>query len=405
MRASVALALGGFALSVVRAQDTDVTCLSQFNWMNNAQGQNPCLVTSILRIPCQGDNELLSLKEDGTYVGSGTSSKCYCSTVLYSTLAACGYCQGASDPDAIVKWSTFIQNCSKSDISIQSYTAGQIQGSEAPKWAYLFDGSTDFVNLAAVQANATSTTSTSSSSTSTSTLSVSTSNSASTTSSSTAASSSSTAGANNSSNSSGNKSNVGAIVGGIVGGVGALVLASITFFCWRSRRSTSASPGPGFMPEPAASYGQPPMQSVQGYSPSQAAFPAVTYGEASPMLIYNPDDPRTFPVSEPASSIPSANTGPTQLSHNSYSPMMDTDVTCLSDFAWMNSAQGQNPCNVTSILRVPCQGANKLLSLKEDGTYVGSGTSSKCYCSTVLYSTLAACGYCQGASDPDAIVK
>ena len=51
----------------------------------------------------RGIDALLSVKEDGMYVGSsgGHPNTCYCNTVFYSTLAACAYCQDVLNPSAI----------------------------------------------------------------------------------------------------------------------------------------------------------------------------------------------------------------------------------------------------------------------------------------------------------------
>ena len=101
------------------------------------------------KVCCLAD-KLLSVKEDGAYVGtSGNhSNACYCSTVFYSTLAACAYCQGVADPNAIQtcvqlelarcpnshsrRWGAFIANCQGFDISINTWGLQQQRWNHIP---------------------------------------------------------------------------------------------------------------------------------------------------------------------------------------------------------------------------------------------------------------------------------
>ena len=81
--------------------------------MNNALGQNPCLVVAWLAYPCFGgtsenalyiylsiahhslDNEVWTEPPNSYYSGpaNGTATLCLCNTVYYSLLSACAICQ------------------------------------------------------------------------------------------------------------------------------------------------------------------------------------------------------------------------------------------------------------------------------------------------------------------------
>ena len=73
----------------------------------------------------------------------GHSNGCYCNTVFYSILAACGYCQDVVDPNAIqtyvfysfvylltealqphtlpIRWADFISECAMANLEIQMF--------------------------------------------------------------------------------------------------------------------------------------------------------------------------------------------------------------------------------------------------------------------------------------------
>ena len=126
---------------------------------------------------------LYSIREFGTYTGSPNnhSNACYCNTVFYSTMAACGYCQVAVNPNAIqtyvfcrfewppythltprldgqilsqsVRWQISLYNgvsCPTLDLVVHislvhlayfRYPGETPDGTQIPDWAYAFDGS------------------------------------------------------------------------------------------------------------------------------------------------------------------------------------------------------------------------------------------------------------------------
>ena len=145
-----------------RAQEgtTNATCYEEFDWvcfsgssrfcrillthihiysvqMRNSLGQSPCLVTAWLSViptevrynllvhsphPCltfsflQGGFVWGPLLPGAYYIGPSTGSKvfpCQCNTVLYSTYAACAYCQRHTDNLGIAKYVRAFQDASK----------------------------------------------------------------------------------------------------------------------------------------------------------------------------------------------------------------------------------------------------------------------------------------------------
>ncbi|KIJ34433.1 hypothetical protein M422DRAFT_66808 [Sphaerobolus stellatus SS14] len=116
-----------------RGQATaSVVCKTDL-WTVNTQGQSPCLLAAALTAPCSGGSfSVTPLPPDVIYTGPQSSNKCQCSSVTYSLIAACASCQGQS----FFKWSSWITNCSSSDITIGSYPFLIPGGAGVPNWAF-----------------------------------------------------------------------------------------------------------------------------------------------------------------------------------------------------------------------------------------------------------------------------
>ncbi|KAI1787526.1 hypothetical protein LXA43DRAFT_704222 [Ganoderma leucocontextum] len=113
-------------------QNTSVSCSNTHDWMRNSKGQSPCLITAWLQYPCIGSYDV----GQPIYLGpvNGDVKPCACSTVLYSTLAACAVCQGVG-LDGIVPWSVFSQHCLS--VATQQYPELVPNDTSIPPWAYL----------------------------------------------------------------------------------------------------------------------------------------------------------------------------------------------------------------------------------------------------------------------------
>jgi len=120
------------------AQTSDAVCLSQFGWTTNSLGQSPCLVNSYVDGACFPDVDWTTKKIPDltqTYLGptADTANSCTCSSVAFTLLSACAYCQDAE----LNTWSSYIENCSTSDVSNGDYSADAIPDETAvPAWAF-----------------------------------------------------------------------------------------------------------------------------------------------------------------------------------------------------------------------------------------------------------------------------
>jgi len=113
-----------------------VTCQPSAAWMLNSKNQTPCLVGAYLQAQCMnGSYEVQSLPNLTSFYappGNG-SDACTCSTVTYSLIAACGWCQDAK----ALNWTVWQANCSLQDIDVGGYPFDIPTETVVPTWAYL----------------------------------------------------------------------------------------------------------------------------------------------------------------------------------------------------------------------------------------------------------------------------
>ncbi|KIM45559.1 hypothetical protein M413DRAFT_442230 [Hebeloma cylindrosporum] len=244
------------------ADAANPTCNPGFDWAFNSLNQSPCDVAAALGGACIAGNFTLSpLTPTQFYAGppDGFGTPCRCSTVYYSALNACAWCQGAG----ITTWSYYNTNCTR--VYTQIFPSPIPSGISVPHWAYLdvtvantFDytlaqaaGGSDSIAIP----QATSTPSTRSSSST-------------------------------------SKTNVGAIAGGVVGGVAGLALiAGLVFWLLRRRKNASSQPTPGiYDPQPLTS-AEKPVMATTGTGSTGTAFISTPLPKP-----YDPNDPTTFPA-------------------------------------------------------------------------------------------------------------
>ncbi|KAK7685288.1 hypothetical protein QCA50_011651 [Cerrena zonata] len=124
-------------LPLVHSQGTNATCLSSFEWTTNSWGQNPCLVGAYLLASCQsnGDWFIPSLNNLSTgYPGPNrqAANSCGCSSVTYSLLSACSYCQNGQ----INTWSSYISKCYEDDVRNGDFPGTIPTTTVVPAWAF-----------------------------------------------------------------------------------------------------------------------------------------------------------------------------------------------------------------------------------------------------------------------------
>jgi len=272
---------------------------STYNWANNSLNQNPCEVAAYMEGTCnQGVFTVDPLLPGNEYFGpSGVdnSNLCKCSTVAYSLVSACAACQEAE----WITWSEWVTNCTKV-FETSGFPNPVPDGTSLPQWALLDvtlenswspNKSQTTGNTPEIPAGAFV------SPTSSSTRPAGATRSASPTS-------------TVSPESRGKSSNTGPIVGGVVAGIAVVAVAVLGFFYLRRRRTRSQYAAPpssfgadddtlvfGGEPQPHRGAIKPP-SSDDHYTSSSVP--------ASPMRMYNPNDPTTFPNLQTASYTPSA---------------------------------------------------------------------------------------------------
>ncbi|KZV96783.1 hypothetical protein EXIGLDRAFT_404105 [Exidia glandulosa HHB12029] len=121
----------------IHAHTTDATCTADRGWTSNSLQQSPCLVASylfeacapnVVNIPAQPNQQRYpSPGENGL-----PANKCSCSSVAYSVLAACSYCQG----QLYEKWSTWKTNCTPAETFVDQWPLPVPIGTAIPAWAF-----------------------------------------------------------------------------------------------------------------------------------------------------------------------------------------------------------------------------------------------------------------------------
>jgi hypothetical protein len=267
---SAALVLGllpSFALS--QTIKTDAQCLAGFDWMFSSVNQSPCDVAAELAGVCVGGQfNLQPLSTGYVYLGPSVANanSCRCSSVYYSLLSGCAYCQGRN----YIKWSAYNVNCSTvySQVFIQPIPVGV----KVPTWAYQnVDVSDNFnvtlaQNTKGIESSRAAAVSSTGSKTST-------------------GQGPSDTGAAASSNS----TNIPAIVGGAVGGIVGLALIGglIAFLIVQRKKASTTSYQQGFQPQNMT------------YTPNTTASlvpPTRSPPPGSPARVYDPNDPATYPA-------------------------------------------------------------------------------------------------------------
>ncbi|KIM62174.1 hypothetical protein SCLCIDRAFT_849521 [Scleroderma citrinum Foug A] len=252
------------------AQQSNVSCLAEYGWMDNSIGQDPCLVSAFLQGACTGGQfDMSSLGPGAFYAGPCMDeiNPCECNTITYNLIAACSICQNQT----YIRWSTWSANCATVYPGVYPVTIPF--GTAIPHWAYQDVTKTDDFNatIAQLAGDAPESTATHTQATSTAVIS-------------TTPPASITLGGNTGTQSptptpSSSKSNTGMIVGVAVGGTvaaGAIAVLITWLYVRRRRRQTRALSG-DTLSTPTSAFADP----------------------ATQLKLYDPSDPCTFPVSPP----------------------------------------------------------------------------------------------------------
>ncbi|KAI0793750.1 hypothetical protein C8Q74DRAFT_530116 [Fomes fomentarius] len=276
------------SILAVSAQNatTNAICLDQYDWMKNTLGQSPCLVAAWLHIPCYPTTGFNQIPVNGSYSAPPPGSiQCACNTVMFSLIAACAWCQGYANGVGMVNWQDWTRSCPNIGDVTESviFPLPVPNQTVIPDWAstpgpLLMDGRWDENTAFSLAQRAASTTSFFVSTTSDLT-----------TSSSQSGSIAPTATASNTPGSiAPHKNVIGPALGGALGGLVGLLLIGGGVWWYLRRHKLSSLHQSNMDPAPA------PQHYGNG---SVGPRPQLT--QYAKTVLYNPDDPRTYPAPSP----------------------------------------------------------------------------------------------------------
>ncbi|KAF8329847.1 uncharacterized protein EI90DRAFT_1353725 [Cantharellus anzutake] len=291
------------------AQNTSVTCGSDWKWAENSRGQNPCGVAAYLLEVCYYPRvySVPPLPNGTHYIGPtsdpSTQNQCVCSTPVYQLMSACGACQSLN----YLHWNEWSFNCPSYGIALGHYPYTIPGGTAVPFWA-LTDpaqwGGTFNAELAKVVGDTPELTASNSTSTpapsSTATLPPSSSAVPTFTSHSNTSFPNTTPSTTSSSNRGSGSTNVGAIAGGVAGGiVGLGLIAAVVYISLRrigpavarSDLSTHVTP----YPTTELVEGDTSFANTRGVSTGDETSAQQSSEVVLPLKLYDPNDPSTFP--------------------------------------------------------------------------------------------------------------
>ncbi|KAG2049108.1 hypothetical protein BDR06DRAFT_961823 [Suillus hirtellus] len=206
---------------VRRSIVSSATCMSGYSWMDDSQGNSPCLTVAYVEGACTGniyDQPVLQSGDMYSLPNSSNANACYCSWSSYNLMMACTLCQGVST-SSVSEWPAWTSGCTTNESWTQEYfPSGYVLAGDAsiPYWATTNPATWTYETFNILGANSTYQKNSSSITPSASSL-------------------SSGSGSSSSSSSSSSKStDVGAIVGGTIGGAAALsFLVIATYLLYR----------------------------------------------------------------------------------------------------------------------------------------------------------------------------
>jgi hypothetical protein len=116
------------------------TCVSGYSWMDDSQGNSPCLTVAYVEAPCFGNSYTQPILNNGylyTLPNSTNANPCYCSWSSYNLMMACTICQGSND-SAVWGWAEWASGCgTNTSWTEEYYPSGYVLSANAsiPYWA------------------------------------------------------------------------------------------------------------------------------------------------------------------------------------------------------------------------------------------------------------------------------
>lgn len=119
---------------------SSATCIDGYSWMNNGQGDSPCLTVAYVEAACSENNYDQPILDPGySYPLPNASTEfqnpCYCSWSSYNLMMACTLCQGTN---ATLQWPQWASACTTNLSWTEEYfPSGYVLSGNAsiPYWA------------------------------------------------------------------------------------------------------------------------------------------------------------------------------------------------------------------------------------------------------------------------------
>ncbi|OAX33199.1 hypothetical protein K503DRAFT_541162 [Rhizopogon vinicolor AM-OR11-026] len=231
---------------VARGISSDATCTTDNShaWMDDAQGNSPCLTVAYVEAACIGNSYIQPALNVGyaySLPNSTTESPCYCSWSSYNLMMACTLCQAPNFNSSLWTWPVWSSGCTaNSSWTAEYFPSGYVlsEGMSIPSWAAFnpANWTSETFNVTDAQEVYQQYPSDIVPGTSSTLFSTSSSTASSTTSSTTSSTASSTSSSTSSSSSSSKSTDAGAISGGTVGAAAAIALLVICAYLLYRRR-------------------------------------------------------------------------------------------------------------------------------------------------------------------------
>ncbi|KAG2049107.1 hypothetical protein BDR06DRAFT_732364 [Suillus hirtellus] len=115
-------------------------CIDGYSWMDDGQGDSPCLTAAYVEGACTGNNYNQPVLQSGysySLPNSSTANPCYCSWSSYNLMMACTLCQEVNDT-AVWSWPQWASGCTTNQSWTQEYFPSGYElvgGASIPYWA------------------------------------------------------------------------------------------------------------------------------------------------------------------------------------------------------------------------------------------------------------------------------
>ncbi|KAG2134594.1 uncharacterized protein EDB93DRAFT_1172347 [Suillus bovinus] len=145
---------------VKRNDVSAATCIDGYSWMDNSQGNSPCLTAAYVGGACTGNNYVQPILINGysySLPNSSTANECSCSWSFYNLMMACTLCQGAND-SVVFEWPRWSSGCATNPSWTQKYfpSGYELAGNASiPYWATIDPTTWTTVTFNILDANAT----------------------------------------------------------------------------------------------------------------------------------------------------------------------------------------------------------------------------------------------------------